>query len=46
MIALKSNYAFWLDENKYLISEKDFLKFMAEVRLYYDFKKVDVEIEE
>ena len=46
MIALKSNYAFWLDENKYLISEKDFLKFMTELRLYYDFKKVDVEIEE
>ena len=43
MIDLKSNYSFWLDKKKYLIGEKDFLKLMTEIRLYYDFKKVDVE---
>ena len=43
MIALKSNYAFWLNGVKYTISEKDFLKFMTEFRLFYDFKKVEIE---
>tara|TARA_B100000780_G_C20936443_1_gene373381 strand:+ start:133 stop:693 length:561 start_codon:yes stop_codon:yes gene_type:complete len=42
MIDLKSNYSFWLDKKKYLINEKDFLKFMTKVRLYYDFKKVEL----
>tara|TARA_B110000977_G_scaffold101309_1_gene132795 strand:- start:1005 stop:1544 length:540 start_codon:yes stop_codon:yes gene_type:complete len=37
----KSNYAFWLNKSKYIINEKDFLKLMARIRLYYDFKKVD-----
>jgi hypothetical protein len=41
MIKMKSNYAFWLDKKKYIIDEKDFLKFMTEVRLYYDLKKVN-----
>ena len=40
---MKSNYSFWLNKKKYLIEERDFLKFMTEVRLYYDFKKVEVE---
>ena len=43
MIDLKSNYSFWLNKKKYLINEKDFLKLMLEVRLFYDFKKVEVE---
>tara|TARA_Y100000385_G_C12798681_1_gene510839 strand:+ start:65 stop:622 length:558 start_codon:yes stop_codon:yes gene_type:complete len=43
MIDLKSYYSFWLYKKKYLINEKDFLKFMTKIRLYYDFKKVDVD---
>ena len=43
MIDLKSNYSFWLNKKKYLINEKDFLKLMLEVRLFYDFKEVEVE---
>jgi len=42
MIDLKSYYSFWLDKKKYLIDEKDFLKFMTEVRLYYDFEKIEI----
>ena len=40
MIGLKSKYSFWLGKKKFMISEKDFLKFMTKIRLYYDFKKL------
>lgn len=43
MINLKSNFAFWLNEKKYNIDEKDFLKLIAEIRIYFDFEKVDLE---
>ena len=40
MIGLKSKYSFWLGKKKFMISEKDFLKFMTKIRLYYDFKNL------
>ena len=37
----KSNHAFWLNKSKHIISEKDFLKLMGSIRLYYEFNNVD-----
>lgn len=43
MSGLKSNNAFWLNEIKNDMSEKDFLKLMAEIRIHYDFEEIAVE---
>ena len=32
-----------LNEKKHNIDEKDFLKLIAEIRIYFDFEKVDLE---
>ena len=40
MIGTKSNYAFWINKKKFQFDEKDFLKLMAEIRIFYNFKEL------